>query len=793
MTERSPKEAVVELTAGPVTVYPSVLRALSRPVRYDFDVYFQDFYETVNRKVTEALRCPGPALVLHAEPAVGLEAAAASLISRGDVVLNLVSGVYGKGFGYFSARHHKEMIEIEVPYNEAIDPVDVAAMIERRPDIAVVSLVHHDTPSGTVNPVNEIGEIVRRHGALFLVDAVSSFAGMDVHPTDCCADIFVTGPGKCLGGPPGLTIMAVSDRAWEKMEAHPARPEASILSLTDWKDAWSREEPFPFTPSVAEINGLDGAIDQYLQEGPENVWRRHALTARACRAGVKAMGCSLWPARDEIAADTTTAVRVPEGLSDVDIRAAARELCGVVFSGGRAETLGKLIRIGHMGPTAEPVYAAIAVTALGAGLRRLGFAADVGAGIEAAMAEIEQVGEGNPQGSGSADETARTVFSVGAGPPDLYAEVRAALTRPVPLDADPGFLAAYQRINEKTTRALRSPTPALILQSEAILGIEAAAASLIGRKDIVLNLASGPYSKGFGYWAARYCGELLEIEVPHDEVIDPARIEAMLRERPDIGIVAAVHHETPTGMLSPMREIGAVTRAHDALLIVDAVSSFGGMDVHAADIEADIFIAGPGKCLGGSPGLTIMTVSDRAWAHIDANPDAPFASILSLKDWRDAHLAEKPFPFTPLIAEINALEATIDRYLSEGPEAVWRRHALTARVCRAGARAMGLALWPRTEESASPSLTALRMPDGVDGEAVVNEAHRRYGVLLSPGTGDLAARLIRIGHMGPSAEPVYAVLALIALGGALRAQGCRVDPGAGVEAALAVIDEARPG
>ncbi len=390
-------------------------------------------------------------------------------------------------------------------------------------------------------------------------------------------------------------------------------------------------------------------------------------------------------------------------------------------------------------------------------------------------------------------DAVRTVFSVGAGPSDLYPEVRAALARPVPLDADPGFLAAYERINEKATRALRSTTPALILQSEAILGIEAAAASLIGKGDVVLNLASGPYSKGFGYWAARYCGELLEIEVAYDEVIDAAQVEAMLRERPDIGIVALVHHETPTGMIAPAREIGAVARAHGALTIVDAVSSFGGMDVHPADIEADIFIAGPGKCLGGSPGLTVMTVSDRAWAHIDANPDAPFASILSLKDWREAHRADKPFPFTPLVAEINALDATLDRYFAEGPEVVWRRHDLTARVCRAGAGAMGLALWPRSAANASPSLTALRLPDGVDGEAVVTEAHRRYGVLLSPGTGDQAGQLIRIGHMGPSAEPMYAMLALTALGGALRAGGCSIDLGAGLDAALAVVDEARSG
>ncbi len=389
MDEIPVKEPVITLTAGPVSVYPRVLRALSRPVQYDFDPYFQNFYQNVSIKLAHALKTSEPALILHAEPAVGLEAAAASLISRNDVVLNLVSGVYGKGFGTWSARYHKDMVEVEVPYNEAIDPDQVAEALEKRADISIVSLVHHDTPSGTINPVKEIGAVVRRHGALFLVDAVSSFGGMNIHPEDCDCDLFVTGPGKCLGGPPGLTVVAVSARAWAHMEANPDKPTASVLSFTDWKDAWRKEKPFPFTPSIAEVNALDGALDQYLDEGPESVWNRHAVTARACRAGVQAMGCALWAAREEIAADTTTAVRVPDGLKDEEIRAAARATYGVIFSSGRAETLGKLIRIGHMGPTAQPIYAVVAVTALGGALRQLGFEADVGAGVEAAMNVIE--------------------------------------------------------------------------------------------------------------------------------------------------------------------------------------------------------------------------------------------------------------------------------------------------------------------------------------------------------------------------------------------------------------------
>jgi pyridoxamine--pyruvate transaminase len=184
--------------------------------------------------------------------------------------------------------------------------------------------------------------------------------------------------------------LAVSERAWAHIAENPKAPTASVLSLGDWKNAWRRDQPFPFTPSIAEVNGLDAAMDQYFAEGPESVWRRHGLTARACRAGIKVLGLSLWAAREEIASPTTTAVRIPDGFTDGDILAAARNDFGVVFSSGRAETKGKLLRIGHMGPVAEPIYATVAVTALGGALRRLGFACDIGAGVEAAMRVIAE-------------------------------------------------------------------------------------------------------------------------------------------------------------------------------------------------------------------------------------------------------------------------------------------------------------------------------------------------------------------------------------------------------------------
>jgi len=382
-------DPVMTLTAGPVNAYPEVLRALSRTVLYDFDPAFQMHYERVVEKASKAMRLKNKALILHGEPVLGLEAAAASIITPHDTVLNLASGVYGKGFGYWAKRYSPKLLEIEVPYNEAIDPAAVAAMLKQHPEISIVSVCHHDTPSGTLNPINEIGALVRAHGAYLIVDAVSSFGGMNTHPDDCAADIYVTGPNKCLGAPPALTLVGVSDRGWARMKANPAAPRASMLSILDWEHAWNHEQPFPFTPSVAEINGLDAALDLYLSEGPEKVWARHGLAAKAMRAGAIAMGLSLWAARETIASPTATAIRTPAGIDEAALRREARARYGVVFSSGRGETLGKLTRIGHMGPTAQPIYAIAALAALGGALNILGHRTDTGKGIAAALAVVD--------------------------------------------------------------------------------------------------------------------------------------------------------------------------------------------------------------------------------------------------------------------------------------------------------------------------------------------------------------------------------------------------------------------
>src|SRR5436853_615313 len=153
----------------------------------------------------------------------------------------------------------------------------------------------------TRTDVAAIGPIARAHGALTMVDCVSSLGGMPLQVDDWELDVCVAGAQKCIGGPPGLTLMSVSERAWQRIRANPAAPRASYLSMLDWKEQWLDGEKFPFTPSVTDVYGVEAAVDELLEEGLQNSIVRHARTAAACRAGVRAMGLELWPRSDEIA------------------------------------------------------------------------------------------------------------------------------------------------------------------------------------------------------------------------------------------------------------------------------------------------------------------------------------------------------------------------------------------------------------------------------------------------------------------------------------------------------------
>ncbi len=374
------------LSAGPTAATSRTLAALGAPIIYHYDPEFLEAFRRTEAKVARIFATENSVVMMQGEAVLGLEAAARGLVRPGDKVLNLVSGVFGKGMGMWLTDFGADLHEIEVPYDDVVDPADVERFLDANPDTTLVAIVHCETPSGTTTDVESIGRLASARGVLTLVDCVSSVGGMAFEVDAWGLDVCVLGPQKCLGGPPGMSLMSVSARAWDAIEKNPAAPRASFLSLLDWKHRWFEEGRFPFTPSVVDVHGVESVCDQILEEGVEASIARHAAAARACRAGVAAMGLSIWPKSEAIAANCVTSIKVPEGLDHESIRAQARDRYGVMLSGGQGA--GNLVRIGHMGPMANGLFPVVGLAALGRTLLDKGAKVDVGAGIEAALASI---------------------------------------------------------------------------------------------------------------------------------------------------------------------------------------------------------------------------------------------------------------------------------------------------------------------------------------------------------------------------------------------------------------------
>jgi pyridoxamine---pyruvate transaminase len=376
------------LTAGPTMASTRVLAALGSPIIFDYDPVFLERFRETERLLAEVYRTSNDVVLMQGEAVLGLEAAARGLVRPGMRCLNLVSGVYAAWFGDWLREYGAEVSELRVPYDEALDPAAVERTLADDGPFELVSIVHSETPSGIENPLGAIGPLAHAHGALMLADVVSSLAGSALEIDEWNVDLAVAGPQKCLAGPPGMSLVTVSPRAWEAMESNPAAPRGSFLSLLDWKHKWidGGRVAFPYTPSVSDLNGVHAALSEVIEDGGVDASvARHALAARATRAGVRALGLELWPREDAYAANCVTAVRAPAGVKVPELLAHVRERYGVMLSGGYGELKEQLVRLGHMGPASRSLYPLVAVAAFGRGLADLGASVDLGAGAQALM------------------------------------------------------------------------------------------------------------------------------------------------------------------------------------------------------------------------------------------------------------------------------------------------------------------------------------------------------------------------------------------------------------------------
>lgn len=356
------------------------------------------------------------------------------------------------------------------------------------------------------------------------------------------------------------------------------------------------------------------------------------------------------------------------------------------------------------------------------------------------------------------------------------------------LDLAPLTAARFAAIEDRVARLLGTGQDVMIMQGVALLPLEGAIRGTAGPGTTALNVITGPYGQTFGDWL-RDCGAtVIDLAVPFHTAVTANQIREAFAEHPEIDFVSLVHAEAATGNTNPVAEIGEVVRAHGALFYLDAVASIGAEPVLPDAWGVDLCVIGAQKAMGGPAGVSAVSVSERAWARMAANPRAPRRSYLSLLDWKERWVdgGRKALLHAPAQLEMLALEACVERIEGDGLEAVMGRHRAAALATRAGAVALGGGLEPYVYDAreAAPVATTLRVPAGVVASEVVARALASDPALpLAAGGGALAKEMVRVNHYGADATVGVVRGSLTALGAALAEEGLDVD----VEGALRVV------
>ena len=333
------------MTAGPSQVRQNVRDARALPcTNPDIDPAFYDFYHETCELLSKALHTDQTAFILGGEGILGLEAACASLTEPGDRVLVIDNGIFGKGFADFVKIYGGVPVLFTTDYHEPVPLNALETYLKKDHHFKYATVVHCDTPSGVLNDVEAISRLLDSYGIMVVADSVAGMFGEPLDLGKSRIDILCGGSQKALSCPPGLTMIWVSGRAFRAMEERktPIRSfYANILAMKNYyRDQW-----FPYTMPVSDINGLRQALDNFLDD--PDVFDRHARIAGAVRETVRAAGLSLY-LRSGMS-NTVTVINVPDGITDRELLREMAEDYNILISGCFDVLAGKVVRIGHMG------------------------------------------------------------------------------------------------------------------------------------------------------------------------------------------------------------------------------------------------------------------------------------------------------------------------------------------------------------------------------------------------------------------------------------------------------------
>lgn len=356
------------MTPGPTQVHEDVRKAMAENITNpDLDVNFFEYYRETCDKIKKLLNTKEDVLILNGEGILGLEAACASLIEPGDRVLCIENGIFGRGFGDFVKIYGGEVVYFEGDRRRAIDVEKLKKFLENNHDFKLATVVYCETPSGITNPVDKICPLLKEYGIVSVVDAVSAIGGEPVEVDKWQMDIVLGGSQKCISAPPGLTILSISEKAYEIMLNRHTPIASFYCNLSIWKN-WYEEKWFPYTQPISDIYGLNCAVDRISRKN--DYVERHKKIGEAVRTAILKSGLKLYPLDGY--SSTVTTMLVPEGVLFKDIYNSMIEEHNIMIAGAFDFLKDKVIRIGHMGENCYEEKLYITLKALDETIKKLG-------------------------------------------------------------------------------------------------------------------------------------------------------------------------------------------------------------------------------------------------------------------------------------------------------------------------------------------------------------------------------------------------------------------------------------
>ena len=366
------------MTPGPTPVPEKVLLKMADTLIHHRTPQFQEILKRVNVKLKKVFYTRNPVFMFASSGTGAMEASIINLLSQGDKVMVIKGGKFGERFNEISRAYGVKVIGHDVTWGKNADPLVVEKTLKENPDIKAVYSTLCETSTGVVNDIKGIAKVVARTKAVLVVDAVSGLFADELKPDEWGVDVVVCGSQKGFMLPPGLAFLSVSPKA-EKLMAGSKLPKY-YFDLKAAKKSHDKDDT-PWTPAVSLIMGLDTVLDMVLEEGLENMLKRHAYLANITREAVKTIGLELFAERPS---NAVTSVKVPEGVDGAALVKKMRDEQGITIAGGQGGLKGKIFRVAHLGYM-DDYDTVTAIAGIEIVLKQLGYNVELGKGVARAL------------------------------------------------------------------------------------------------------------------------------------------------------------------------------------------------------------------------------------------------------------------------------------------------------------------------------------------------------------------------------------------------------------------------